>query len=91
MLSLAGNTKFKISADYDLYFRLYKGNYKGGFTSKNSKIGNVASGGYSSKVSFLNHLIEEAKIRIHNKQNIILVILIFLNSLIKNFKKIFYV
>ena len=83
------NTKFKISADYDLYFRLFKKGYKGGYTSKNNKIGNVASGGYSSKISFLNHIVEEAKIRIHNKQNIFLVFLIFLNSLIKNFNKIF--
>ena len=78
------NTKFKISADYDLYFRLYKSNYKGGFTKKNLRVGNVASGGFSSKKSYYEHLVEETKIRLHNKQNFILVILIFLNSIIKN-------
>ena len=78
------NLKFRISADYDLYFRLYKRGLNGGFTKKNIKIGNVASGGYSSKISFLEHLIEESKIRLHNKQNIFMVLLIFINSLIKH-------
>ncbi len=82
------DTKFKISADYDLYFRLYKGKFFGGSTKKKDIIGNVVSGGFSSKISFFEHLIEEAKIRIHNKQNILLVIIIFINSLIKKlFKK----
>ena len=31
------NTKFKISADYDLYFRLYKKKLKGGYTRKNQR------------------------------------------------------
>ena len=82
------NTRFKISADYDLYFRLYKKNLKGGFTKKNQKIGNMRSGGFSSKISFFEHLIEETKIRIHNSQNIFFVFLIFINSVLKNlFKK----
>ena len=84
------NTKFKISADYDLYFRLYKKNLKGGYTKKNQKIGNMKSGGYSSKVSFLKHLIEETKIRLHNSQNIFYIFLIFINSVFKNFHKIFF-
>ena len=78
------NLKFKISADYDLYFRLYKKGLNGGFTKKNIRVGNVASGGYSSKISYFEHLIEESKIRIHNKQNIYMVLLIFINSLIKH-------
>ena len=78
------NIKFKISADYDLYYRLFKSNYQGGFTNKNIKVGNVASGGFSSKKTFYEHLIEEAKIRLHNKQNLIIIIIIFLNSILKN-------
>ena len=88
--NLIGNydTRFRISADYDLYFRLYKKNLKGGFTKKNQKVGNMKSGGFSSKVSFFDHLIEETKIRIHNSQNIFFVFLIFINSVLKNlFKK----
>ena len=83
------NTKFKISADYDLYFRLYKKNLRGGYTKKNQKIGNMKSGGFSSKISFFQHLIEETKIRIHNSQNILFVLLIFVNAIFKNFNKLF--
>ena len=81
------NTKFKISADYDLYLRLYKKNLKGGYTKKNQKIGNMRSGGFSSKVSFFDHLIEETKIRLHNSQNIFFVFLIFINAIFKNILK----
>ena len=83
------NTKFKCSADYDLYFRLIKKKYKGTVTGKRDIIGNVVSGGYSSKVSFFNHIVEEAKIRLHNKQNLFIILLIFINSIIKNPLKFF--
>ena len=83
------DTRFKCSADYDLYFRMIKKNYKGIVTTKKNFIGNVASGGFSSQISFLDHQIEEAKIRLKNKQNIIMISVIFLYSilrrLIKNF------
>ncbi len=79
--------KFKCSADYDLYFRLYKGNFKGGATKKNQIIGNVASGGHSSKIGFLDHLLEETKIRNKNNQSIFIIILIFINAIIKNIAK----
>ena len=82
------NTKFKYSADYDLYYRLIiTNNIKGGSTNKENIIGEVTKGGFSSKLSFLGHLIEETKIRIHNKQNLIIVVLIFINAILKFFKK----
>ena len=61
-----------------MYFRVYKKKLKGSFTSKKDVVGEVASGGFSSKVSFLSHLLEETKIRIKNKQNYLMIILIFL-------------
>ncbi len=82
------DTKFKISADYDLYFRLYKNNSRGDYTNKNQLIGIVTPGGYSSKIGFFFHMIEEAKIRIKNGQNFFLIILIFINALIKKFFKV---
>ena len=83
------NTKFKISADYDFYYRLIKKNkFLGDSTTKNSLIGKVSSGGFSSKFTFIDHCIEESKIRIHNKQNLIFVVLIFINSILKNIYKI---
>ena len=85
------NTKYKCSADYDLYFRLIITLKKdGSFTNKNQLIGVVQSGGFSSKLSFMEHLIEEIKIRIDNKQNKFIIIIIIFNALIKHLlKKIF--
>jgi len=79
------NTKYKYSADYDLYFRvIIKKKLKGISTNKNNIIGIMKSGGYSSKFSFLQHLLEETKIRYDNGQNLIFIFLIFLNAIIKN-------
>ncbi len=82
------NTTFKCSADYDLYYRaLIKYKLKGDYTSKKDLIGIFGSGGYSSKIGFFEQLIEETKIRIHNNQNLIYVLLIFLNAMIKHYFK----
>ena len=61
---------------------------KGIVTKKNEIIGVVQSGGFSSRYTFMEHLIEETKIRLHNRQNIIIVILVFAVHFIKNLKKI---
>lgn len=82
------NTKYKYSADYDIYYKvLLKLRLKGESTSKKQLIGVVAAGGFSSKVSFFEHLKEEIKIRVDNNQNIFLVIIILLNALIKYYFK----
>ena len=84
------NTTFKCSADYDLYYRaLIKFNLKGDSTKRNELIGIFKSGGFSSKISFFTQLFEETKIRLHNKQNIFFVGLIFFNAIIKHFLKTF--
>ena len=85
------DTKYKCSADYDVYYKmLISNNAEGTFTDKQDLIGEVSSGGYSSKLSFIDHLIEEMRIRFDNKQNFFLIIFIFFNALIKNgLKKIF--
>ena len=78
------DTSFKCSADYDLFYRLINvKKYIGGSTPKDLIIGEVAKGGLSSQISFFNHLKEETKIRFKNKQSYILIILIFLNAIIK--------
>jgi len=82
------NTKYKCSADYDLYFRaIIKKKLKGISTNKKNVIGIMKSGGYSSKFSFFQHLLEETKIRYDNGQNIIFIFLIFLNAILKNLFK----
>ena len=82
---------FKCSSDYDLFFRLFSDNrIIGGFTKKNEIIGEVSSGGYSSKYGFWNHLFEESKIRIKNKQNKFIILIIFFIAIIKHYiRKIF--
>jgi len=84
------NTKYKCSADYDLYYKLLiKENLIGNSTNKDEIIGELSAGGFSSRVSFIEHLFEEIKIRYDNKQNLLLIMLIFINALLKKlFKKI---
>jgi len=84
------NTRYKCSADYDLYYRaIINMKLDGTSTNKNQLIGIMQSGGFSSSLSFTHHLYEETLIRINNGQNLILVIIICLNAIIKNiFKKV---
>ena len=78
------NTNYKCSADYDFYYKaIVQKKLIGNFTKKKDLIGIVKSGGYSSKISFLEHLFEESKIRICNKQNVFFVIIIIFNALLK--------
>ncbi len=82
------NTKFVCSADYDLYYRLIlKHNIIGGFSNKRQLVGIVKSGGFSSKLNFFEHILEETKIRLNNKQNFIIVFIIFLNAITKGILK----
>jgi glycosyltransferase involved in cell wall biosynthesis len=83
------NTKFQCSADYDLFYRMIvKMKMKGAALESEKIIGVVRSGGFSSKLTYLQHLKEETLIRIYNKQNLLIIIIIFLNSYIKNLIKI---
>ena len=45
-------------------------------------------GGFSSKIKFYDHFVEEINIRLDNGQNKILVLLIFIYKYIKNFSKL---
>ena len=53
-------------------------------------IGIVSSGGFSSRYGFWNHLKEETKIRLDNKQNKLFIFLIFVNAIFKHFLKKFF-
>ena len=57
-------------------------------TKKNEIVGEVSAGGFSSKLNFIEHLFEETKIRYNNKQNMFVILIIFLNALVKYFFKI---
>jgi len=76
---------FKCSSDYDLFYKMiirYK--MRGLATKKQEVIGNFMLGGYSQKITMLEHIIEEGRIRIKNKQNIIYVYVLSFLRLIKN-------
>jgi glycosyltransferase involved in cell wall biosynthesis len=82
------NTKY-FSADLDFFYKMIvKFKLKGVATKKNEVLGKFQSGGFSSKVNFLDHLKDLNNIRIDNDQNVYYVNLIFFYKIIKNFKKI---
>ena len=84
------NLKFPCSSDYDFFWRLIKkNNHKGISTNKNEIIGVFEPGGFSSNYGVFKHIWEETLIRLHNKQNKILVITIFILRLIRNCYKVF--
>ena len=58
-------------------------------SKKNEIFGKFKTGGLSSRIKYIDYLIENTKIRIDNKQNLILVYFIFLIRFFKNFNKIF--
>ena len=87
------NLKYKLSADYDLFYRLIKSKFCGTSTNKREVIGNFKSGSYSSTFSFNDQFSEEIQIRIDNNQNKIVIFFIiclnFLNSRMRK-KKLSY-
>ena len=82
--------KYKYSSDYDLFYRMIVKHKMVGIASKKNEIfGKFKTGGLSSRIKYIDYLIENTKIRIDNKQNLILVYFIFLIRFFKNFNKIF--
>ena len=61
---------------------------KGLSTKKNEIFGKFRPGGLSSKINFLDYLIECNKIRLNNGQNLLVVYIIFLLRIFKKFEKI---
>lgn len=84
------NLKYKISSDYDLFYRMIVKEKMCGFaTKKNELVGIFKSGtSYSSTFTFQDHLKEETIIRLDNNQNSFFVFLIYLLHFLKNLRKI---
>lgn len=84
------NLNYKISSDYDLFYRMILNEkMKGIATKKEELVGIFKSGtSYSSKFSYLDHLEEETLIRLNNRQNIIFVFIVYLVHYLKNFNKV---
>jgi glycosyltransferase involved in cell wall biosynthesis len=82
--------EFPCSSDYDFFWRMIKTyKYRGKSTKKNEIISIFKPGGFSSQYGVYNHIWEETKIRLKNKQNFVIVYLIYFLRLIKNFNKFF--
>jgi hypothetical protein len=83
------NTDFKYSSDYDYFYRMIvEKKLKGMATKKNEVFGTFRRGGFSSKIKFIDHFFETIKIRLHNKQNRIIVLIILILKYLKNIHKI---
>ena len=84
------DTRYKYSADYDLFYKMIVKNKMVGIaTKKNEIFGKFRQGGLSSKIKYLDFLKENNRIRINNGQNILFVYLIFVLRLLRNFKNLF--
>jgi glycosyltransferase involved in cell wall biosynthesis len=80
---------FKCSSDYDLFYKMIiKYKMRGMATKKNEVIGTFMLGGYSQRITMLEHIIEESRIRIKNKQNIVYVYILSFLRIIKNFHQL---
>ena len=83
------NLKYKCSSDYDFFWRIIRThNLQGISTKKNEIISVFEPGGFSSKLSFFEHVLEETMIRMNNNQNKFIVLLIFFLRCLIHFRKL---
>ena len=81
------NTKYKYSADYDLFYRMIlKMKMKGIATKKDEILGHFRTDGFSSKIKYIDYLNENTLIRLDNGQNKFIVKIIHLLRYIKRIK-----
>ena len=84
------DTRYKYSADYDLFYKMIvKKKMFGIATKKNEIFGKFRQGGLSSRIKYLDFLKENNNIRINNGQNPLFVYIIFVLRLLRNFKNLF--
>ena len=70
------------------YKMIIKYKMRGMATKKNEVIGTFMLGGYSQRITMIEHIIEESRIRIKNKQNIVYVYILSFLRIIKNFHQL---
>ena len=85
------------NADVEISKQVVKAVYDGGarlleFTSRgdfaHEVFGTFRRGGFSSTTKFIDHFMETIKIRLHNKQNKLIVLMVFILKYLKNLKKL---
>ena len=73
-----------LSADLDFFYKMIRKYKMIGISSlKDEVFGKFESGGFSSKVNYVDHLIDLNKIRIGNNQNIIFIYFLFFLKILK--------
>tara|TARA_B100000795_G_C22644720_1_gene377885 strand:- start:128 stop:859 length:732 start_codon:yes stop_codon:yes gene_type:complete len=83
------NINYKIQSDYDWLYRMIVKNKMKGIRTKNEEIfGDLGESNFSSRFSFFSGLLNELKIRLHNKQNIATLLYIFLGRMVMRLWKI---
>ena len=82
------DTNLKCHSDWDYFYRMIKiHKLKGMGTKKNELFGNFKSGGFSSKISFIDSTLETIKIRKKNGQAKLFILIISTIKFIKNLSK----
>ena len=77
------NQKY-LSADLDFFYKMIVNEkFKGMSTKKNEIMGKFASGGFSSRVNYIEHLKDLNQIRLDNKQNKYFVYFLYLVKILK--------
>jgi len=77
------NKKY-LSADLDFFYKMIvKFKLRGMGSKKDEIFGKFTKGGFSSKINYVDHLLDLNKIRIDNKQNSIIVYFLFFIKIIK--------
>ena len=77
------NKKY-LSADLDFFYKMIvKFKLKGMGSKKEEVFGKFTKGGFSSKINYIDHLLDLNKIRIDNKQSSIIVYFLFFIKIIK--------
>lgn len=77
------NLKY-LSADLDLFYKMIVKYKMKGISSKKKEIfGEFSKGGFSSKINYMDHLVDLNQIRIDNGQNKFLVYILFLIKILK--------
>ena len=77
------NKKY-LSADLDFFYKMIvKFKLRGMGSKKEEIFGKFTKGGFSSKINYIDHLLDLNKIRIDNKQNSIIVYFLFFIKIIK--------
>jgi glycosyltransferase involved in cell wall biosynthesis len=82
--------KLKYCADYDLFYKLFKNKKFKYMNGKRSElIGYFDKSGASSRIGLFKTLYYESKVRIKNKQNILIVIFLFILRVLNKFRNYF--